>query len=341
MKAVMLVTNVLIVAVALVVTSCGSSGGGGGGTYSVGVSITQANAKDVAATAVNSVDTAQGLSSGASVLTGVSINATSGDFNFPDFIVSQLNRVAGSPGLLNYGSLTGASFSGTTQCTDIGGTSGTVTESGTVSVPNELNVGDTVTLVFNNCDLPDATINGTMSMMITQVSGDILFSTTFTLGVNVTLTSLSISDGVAVIMGNGDMSMLLDENGSTGNSRMVLSGNSLTATEGSSSETLTAYNFDFTGDFSGNFIASLAGTISSSSLGGTVSFISTTDFTGNDNVLNGDPTAGVLLITTNADSSQEWLTALADATVKLEVDEDGDGTVDVTVMTTWSELSAI
>lgn len=349
MKAANLITNILItVAVSLLVVSCGG-GGGGGVTIAPGVGITQANAEVVAATAVNSVETAQGLSSGASVLTGVSVNATPNNFNLPDFIVSQLQRVAGAPGLLTNGSITGVAFGPeVSNCTDFGGTSGTVTMSGNVSGnvsgsgSNLLSVGDTIIMVFSNCNLPDAIINGTMSMTITQVSGDLLSFTTFTLGVNVTLSSLSISDGVVVITGNGDMSMLLDENFTTGDSRMVLSGNQITATDGSNTETLTSYNFDFTGDNSANFIAIMEGTVSTTALGGSVSFVTTTNFTGNDLANNGNPLAGVLLITTNTDGSQEWLIARSNGIdVQLDIDENGDGVVDATIMTTWTELSSL
>lgn len=53
-----------------------------------------------------------------------------------------------------------------------------------------------------------------------------------------------------------------------------------------------------------------------------------TPFTGNDNIGTGNPTAGVLQVTTTVDNSQARLTALADA-VSLEIDGDGDGVMDM------------
>jgi hypothetical protein len=41
-----------------------------------------------------------------------------------------------------------------------------------------------------------------------------------------------------------------------------------------------------------------------------------------------------------ADNASITITALDEVTVQLEVDSDGDGSVDATIVTTWAELDA-
>jgi len=335
-----------IITTAFVLTaSCSSGGGGGGGDLdppATGVSINEANAIAVAATAVNSVDTALGVSIGTKFVTGVMVNPSSNEFNYPEFIVSLLNELGNSSGQPNNGGVTGVVIPATTYpCTDLGGTSGTYTESGNISSPPDLNAGDTISVTFTNCVIYGVTLNGTMGMTITQITPLFTGIPPFTLGINVVLTGFSVNDAGLVITANGDMSILLDEDG-LNNHSMELSGNSLTATAAGDTEILSNYLFDLSGnDISGDYSIDLQGTIASTVIGGSVTFVTTTTFTGNDFVGTTEPTAGVLWITTSIDNSQEWLIAQPDGiNVQIDVDEDGDNIVDATIMTTWTALYA-
>jgi len=121
---------------------------------------------------------------------------------------------------------------------------------------------------------------------------------------------------------------------------MSLSGNSLTTSTDSEIERLTNYLYGLTYNAVSDFSISLRGTIASAKIDGIVSYTIITPSTGNDFVSLGNPTAGELHITTTADSSQAWLIAQADG-INVEIDTDGNGTVDSIVMTTWPELQAL
>ena len=93
---------------------------------------------------------------------------------------------------------------------------------------------------------------------------------------------------------------------------------------------------------SGDYSIDIAGTIDSTILGGSVTFITEQPFVGNDFNVSDEPTEGVLLMTSNFDNSQARLTAQPDGVnVMIEVDADGDGVFEETVMTTWDNLDSL
>ncbi|MGB5539863.1 MAG: hypothetical protein WBO37_07235, partial [Gammaproteobacteria bacterium] len=89
----------------LLLTACGGGGGatgitgnaGLGGTVTNGVSITALNAPSVAAAVLNGMAAITGSSDGAAsappLITGVAVNATSGNFGLPGVLLDQLVRV--------------------------------------------------------------------------------------------------------------------------------------------------------------------------------------------------------------------------------------------------------
>ncbi|MEJ2453014.1 MAG: hypothetical protein P8103_02500 [Candidatus Thiodiazotropha sp.] len=324
---------------ALVLAACGGGGGGGGvpGTNvpTAGVSITTSNAKPVSAAVLDSVDTVEGSTAGVGILTGVSVVSTTDGFNYPDFIVSQLNKLL-SQDMLVGGNLSGVAISETYNCT-----SGTFNVTGNIADVNTLTAGDTLTISFSNCSDSGVVINGSMSMTFTQVSAGFDGFAPFTLGINVVMTNFSVNDSGYVISTNGDMSMLLSVDAS-GNESMQLSGSSLSSSAGGEAELLTNYAYDMMYSSAGAYSVTLQGTLASTKIDGSVSYTTITPFTGNDYVGSGNPTGGELHITTSADSSQAWLIAQPDGVnVQIDIDTDGDNTVDETVMTTWTELQSL
>lgn len=328
---------------ALILTACGGGGGGGGNSNinvpTGGVSITTGNAKPISAEVFYSIDTVQGATLGASMLTGVSVQNTTNEFNYPDLILQQLNNALANSTLFGSGA-TGVAISGTIPCTQ-----GQVSISGDMANPNtsSLTVGDTINLSFSNCTEIGVTLNGTMAMTITNVgTGFELFQLPpYTLGIDVVVNNFSVSEGGMTVTGNGDIAMLISE-GASGGSSLVLSGNSLSASSGSQGEILTNYLYDIQYTATDDFTVSLDGTIASTLINGSVSYTTITPFTGNDKLYAGYPTAGEVHVTTSIDSSQAWITALSDgSTVQIDIDTDGDSTVDDTVMTTWTELESL
>jgi hypothetical protein len=84
-----------------------------------------------------------------------------------------------------------------------------------------------------------------------------------------------------------------------------------------------------------------SGSLSSQNIAGSVDFESTETFTG---VYTGsesnNPEAGVMVVRGAAGSS-ESITVLDSVNVQVEVDVEGDGTVDETIQTTWGALFAL
>ncbi len=323
---------------ALVLAACGGGGGGGSSSIGVptaGVSITTSNAKPVGAAVLDSVDTVEGSTAGVGVFTGVSVVSTTDGFNYPDFVVSQLNKLL-SQDMLVGGGITGVAISETYYCT-----SGSFTVTGNIANVNTLTAGDTLTISFSSCSDSGVVINGSMTMTFTQVSAGFNGSPPFTLGINVVMNNFSVNDGGYVATADGDMSMLLSVDAS-GNESMQLSGSTLRSSAGGEAELLTNYAYDMLYSSSGAYSVTLQGTLASTKIDGSVSYTTITPFTGNDFVGAGNPTDGELHITTSADSSQAWLIAQPDGVnVQIDIDTDGDNTVDDTMMTTWTELQSL
>ena len=76
-----------------------------------------------------------------------------------------------------------------------------------------------------------------------------------------------------------------------------------------------------------------SGTLESSQLPGDVVYSTETTFQGNEGEY---PSTGVLLIT--GDNSSARLVAVDATNVRIDIDNDGDGTLDETIDLTWAEL---
>lgn len=159
------------------------------------------------------------------------------------------------------------------------------------------------------------------------------------------LNRFAVTYGGATVTNDGDMSLVFDV-GASGNSQVTFSGNTLTSTTSTGRGTrLTQYLYDTqSDDATGDYSSTQQGTLASTGIDSAVSFATTSPFTGNDFVGDGNPTAGRLHITTDADTSQAWLTAQSDGVhVEITVDSGGNGIVDGdgTLTTTWAELQGL
>lgn len=347
MKTAKRVTRMLhVVFAALLVVACGGGGGGGSTTPTVptaGVSITPANAELIAATIVNSVQIVEGISTLPGFLPGVAVNPAGGGFNYPDFFLKQLQWLPALANQSNTGSLTGVVVPATVvDCTDplIGGTAGTVTVSGDVADPSldTITDGDQFDLDFNACVLDGIELNGGMSLTVITIPPNFDGTPPFSVELAAVLSGFSANDAGFIVTGDGDMTIQLDAD-TIGNLITVLSGSSLLASATGAAEQLTNFLFNIADNLvTGDYSVDLSGTIATTALGGSVSYVTNLPFTGNDNVAN-DPTAGEMHITTTADSSQERVTALTNGVdVMIEVDADGNSSYETTIMTTWTAL---
>jgi hypothetical protein len=317
--------------------ACGNRGGNSTGENvpAAGISISSSNVKAISAAVVNSVNTVKSPSHRAGILPSLSIQID-GDLHYPDFIASQLVN------LRSHNDLSGKiqpaiSLPSTSFCP----ISGTFTTRGSIAVDNTTTAGDMFTLSYSNCDDNNFLINGSMVVTFAQVSPGFDFTLPYTLGIDIDQRDFSVDDGNQTVTSNGDTYMLLSRKES-GDRNLQLSGNALSIASSSQGETLTNYVYDFQTTSMGDSSVTLQGTLTNTKIDGAVSYASITAFVGNDNLYSGNIAAGELHISTSADNSQAWLTALSDGVnIQINIDTDGDNLVDATVMTTWSELQSL
>jgi hypothetical protein len=341
--------NRLIMAIVLMLTAgllvaCGGGGGGGDDAPPVlsGVTITPANAELVSVEILNSVDVVEGISSGTTLITGVSVTANSDGFDFRDFLLVQVEKFSVVRQQLLSSGVVGVVITVPPESCSGGGT---IAISGDVADPtlDTLSAGDTLSIDFDGCNESGILISGSLDLTINATSSAFFDGTPpFDIDISVVMAALTVTDTGSTFSGNGDIRLVLTED-ALGNYGATLSGNSVTISEGGQTETLSSYNYVLTGnDSSGDYSIDIAGTINSTILGGSVTFITDQPFTGNDFIGTGDPTEGVLLMTSDFDGSQARLTAQPDGiNVMIEVDADGDGVFEDTVMTTWADLDSL
>jgi len=205
------------------------------------------------------------------------------------------------------------------------------------------NVGDSITVTFDACtDESGDQYDGTMTIRITQITGD-LDNPPFALGISVTF-NLTITEGGDSFTATGGFNFTLSDDGA-GGIGIVMSGTSFSISgmqDGAPiNQSLSNFRFELTFDEStGDYTVDFSGTISTGDLGGAVTFDTTTPFQGTTSTefLLENPTAGVLEVT-GAGGSKAILTVTGLNTVRIEIDEDGDGTFETTINTTWGALN--
>jgi hypothetical protein len=219
----------------------------------------------------------------------------------------------------------------TTDCGD--GTSGGGTiVTDTTGEPNM--AGFTVITTYNDCDFggqlgPTIVLVGSFAFTITAITGDFL-NPPFQIDSTVTFDGFGTNsaDGDFSIDGSADVALSSDDGVIT---RTEVSLTAVTYTFDDVAQTISDFTtilvFD-QGDGSFTFLA--LGTVEIPG-GGTVSFETVGNF-----VLFVAP--GEVIIT--GDGSTINFIAIDNVTVNLDIDSDGDGTVDQTIVTTWDDLLA-
>jgi len=314
----------VISSAALLLASCNNSklnveeGSPGTGSFP----LTTANAETTAATAFTAAFNSAGLADVGGVI-GVSASAP-GNNNKPStnrqysgFLLNVLQKVPFGPDVYPCDS------------------SGTITISGDVTDPFTLTAGDIFNIDADACDdgLGEV-LDGLLSMTITEFSGD-LFQQMYLLGMNASLTALQVTTASDVISNSGDTAVILDTTAAPFVSASV-SGVSMTTSSGSSSETLRNYETDQTVDAGQQgfpYTLSSSGVLDSTLLDNTVSYSTPVQFAGFDIDY---PDSGEMLIL--AGSSSARLVALNNVDVRIDIDSDGNGSVDDTILTTWAAL---
>jgi hypothetical protein len=219
--------------------------------------------------------------------------------------------------------------------------------SGSVTITGDLaslpyTVGDTINVDATDCDDDlGEVINGRMEITISAYSGSILFGPTYSLGMDVLLINYEVTTLTDSDLSNGDSAITVDTTGDPLVS-MSISGVSLTTVSNAGTEINSNFQTTQTVDISvaagaEPFTLAASGTIDSTQLGGEISYSTPVTFQGAG---AGYPFAGEMLIT-GANGATIRLIALTETTVRIEVDADGDGVVDVggAEDTTWDDIA--
>lgn len=218
------------------------------------------------------------------------------------------------------------------------GSSGSVTVSGDLASQDTYTVGDTLSMVFALCDDGfEVVIDGQITMEVTAVSGDIS-SGLFTLGMDLDIVEFTVDDGGDAGTLDGDLSLLIDTLDYPV-STLEVSGDSLVASA-ASGRSLGLENYLSTqvmdqGQVPALYTLSSSGTVWGNRYDGEVSFETEVAFAWTE---DGSPTQGRMLI--EGENSSITITALSSGTLRLEMDFNGDGTVDQTQELTWDEASS-
>ncbi len=323
--------------ITLTLAGCGGGGGGGSGSSSSGstlVSITGANATAAASAAGGSVTVNTGsATSGAALIGGAIANPDGKKFSLVKFASWQLSQLPQMPPPVNL--IGAATLSGSLPCSGGGNISYSYNDADN---NGRLSIGETLTATFNSCVDPalSGSITGGLTLAISALSG--------TPGVGAWSTAMTMTFSNLTVDGEtlaGDTAISLSTSDSVSvNATLTGSSLSYTKTTGTS-ETISGYNFSVAYNNSSNaYTVSGTGTTGNSSLGGTVTFNTTSAFAGNFNNNPDNPISGVL-VATGANNSKVRLTALSNLNVQIEVDANGDGTYESSSTTTWAALDAI
>lgn len=322
---------------ALILSGCGGGGGNGDGAQPVASApvstlstITASNVNNVASNAYGA-STLIGDSSASftGMLTGVSMSGAGVGVVAP--VLKLIKHAGGGPQLLAGVTLSEGCSGG-----------GSVTIDATMRNQQMLSNGDTMTVSAQNCVEDGETISGKVTVAFSNLSGDMLNSSTFGATLDLGFTNLSITSGAETVSVNGDMKIAISQTNATANS-LSISGKSLLATEqrsGSTVASVTLANYAMTGSTSGNTVtsaASFAVSGNSASLGQfSYTVKSLTPFV---NTGRSVPDSGSLIVSGAA--SSVTLTVADSNGVRLDYSAKGDGVITQTTNLTWLAFLAL
>lgn len=317
--------------VSILAAGCGGGGGGGGGQAS-----TTGDAADIDA------DNAQTIAS--DVFSGVMETGELGEFGAlgglpiagggPDGSLSKTATaltLKSQDGLVSRGLMQAAFGPEVTDCE----VAGTITVSAQFKDPGTLSSGDEVSMSFDRCDSGDGeTIDGDLFLKIKSFQGDFLGGS-FAVSAAVDFKGLSFTEQNETHAVHGDFSLSID---TTDYPTVVFShaSDSLRITQNNDRLLLADWITSLVVDESSwpsTYSLTAEGDIDVASHG-RVSYEVLEPFTGFG---EDHPGTGVLFIE-GSKGGNITVTALSNTQVLLEMDYDGDGTVDEIKPLTWDEL---
>ncbi len=213
---------------------------------------------------------------------------------------------------------------------------GTMTLTGEIADPltPTLTPGDFFDIFYEMCDDGFSVIDGGLFYEVSAFIGD-LAAGTYGLTMTATFTGFQVATLEDELVSNGDVTVRLDTL-QFPYIETEVSGNSLTVDGTTSAVEMTNFattHAQDTGLDPSPYTQSSFGTIDSTLLPGIVSYATPVDFEGSDTDY---PSVGEFLVTGSNSSAR--LTAIDNVNVRIDIDTDGNGTVDETINTTWAEL---
>lgn len=326
----------LSLAALFLLAACGGGGGGDGGTAPVGVSNTPVaiDANNYVAVATESVSAVSYVLDATEFFTGARVSSERVLLDFVRAQALELPRWFGAVSPLP----SGAEFTETISCSGGGSMQATTND---VNGNEELDPGDSVSIVATNCVEFDSTVNGTIAMQVTKYTGDVE-SYVYDLGMTMTLTNLSVAMAEGSTVGNGTMVMEMAMTGpETGSLELTFDPLTMTGTYGGEAYSRTMWQFHIAETYAPvnhMFRAEmrLSGTLGSSALASRAVVLSTLQpmvSVGADEY----PSSGQILAT-GASGSKMRLTAQNATTVLIELDANGDDAYETMVTRPWSDL---
>jgi hypothetical protein len=319
----------------LVLSACGGGGGSGGANTPPAQTSTLSTitAADAARAASNGYAAGNVISQSSSSLTDVvtGVNVAPPGVGAVTPVLGLVKQAYGRQGA---NLLTGVTVSDS--CS--GG--GTVTIEATLRNQATLSNGDTLTMTAFNCVESGTTMNGALSITVSNVSGDVINSTTGAVTLDTRFNNFKVASGSTTDTLNGDMKIGLTATSAT-DATVAISGASLLATEQRSGATVATWTLT-----SYSVAASVHGTTASSAASFSVS--------GNANGLGqfaytvknlqpfvgtttGLPASGSLIV--NGAGSSVTATVVPNG-VRVDYSAKGDGVVTQTSTLSWSDFLA-
>jgi hypothetical protein len=207
---------------------------------------------------------------------------------------------------------------------------------------SRLSSGDQLSLNASNCIQDNDQVNGGISINITSVTGTPSSTQPWNASLGVTFTGFSHNDGQDVDNLAGDVALTFNQT-APGVATFSVTGNSLTVADNKGgttvSRTLNAYSV--TGSVNANVFTyrtnfTLNGSIPNVGQG-PFTITTTQDFV---QQRGSAPTQGTLQVTAS-DKSTLTLTPVDANNVRIGLDQNGDGTIDLTTTTTWAQLRSL
>jgi hypothetical protein len=221
----------------------------------------------------------------------------------------------------------------------LGPLGGTMTFSGEIADPANpldpltLTPGDFFNIFYAACDDGFAVIDGNLFYVVDAFNGE-LASGLYSLTMTATFTDFQVTTVEDELVSNGDVTVRIDTR-QFPTLEVEISGASLTVDGTTSAVILTNFASLHAQTGLGPFpyTQTSSGTVDSTMLSGVVSYATPVDFEGFDVDY---PSVGEFLVTGNNSSAR--LIAIDNVNVRIDIDTDGNGTVNNTINTTWAAL---